>query len=73
MVAQITSEKQFKDLISSSKLTLVDWYADWCGPCKAIAPEFESMSKSHPQVQFCKVNVDTFPVNDYFVLFIKQF
>lgn len=37
---------------------IVDFYADWCGPCKRIAPEFENASKAHSSVGFGKVNVD---------------
>jgi thioredoxin 1 len=61
MVALLNSESQFKTLISSSKVTLVDWFAEWCGPCKAVAPELDRMEKEFPQIQFIKVDVDKFP------------
>jgi len=46
--------------ISSPKVTVVDFYATWCGPCKAVAPQYEDMSRSYDEKQcvFCKVDVD---------------
>ena len=40
------------------KITIVDHYADWCGPCKMAAPIIEELSKRHLNVKFIKVNVD---------------
>ena len=51
MVAILTSESQFKSLISSSKPTLVDWFAEWCGPCKAVSPELDRIEKEFPGIQ----------------------
>lgn len=44
---------------TSTGLVLVDFYADWCGPCKMIAPILNELSQSHADVaQIVKVNVD---------------
>jgi len=37
---------------------LLDFYADWCAPCKAIAPLFDRLSREHKEIKFMKVNVD---------------
>ncbi|KAI6835774.1 hypothetical protein KC332_g5414 [Hortaea werneckii] len=60
-VTSITSQSHFKQVTSSSTYTIVDFYADWCGPCKVISPIFEQLAaaESKPgRMTFCKVNVD---------------
>lgn len=47
----------FKEMIKEGS-HVVDFFTEWCGPCKAIAPKFEELSKSYTQVKFHKVNVD---------------
>ena len=37
---------------------IVDFYADWCGPCKMTAPVIDQLAQEYPQVKFLKVNVD---------------
>ncbi|KAJ3114717.1 hypothetical protein HK100_001574 [Physocladia obscura] len=54
----ITSEAEFSKYISSSKLTVVDFTATWCGPCKAVAPRFDALSTKHTNCNFLKVDVD---------------
>ena len=63
-INQISSSGQFSKLLSSNTYVITDFYADWCGPCKAIAPVFEQLAASHSQsgkVAFAKVDVDTQP------------
>ncbi|KAK4502786.1 hypothetical protein PRZ48_006212 [Zasmidium cellare] len=60
-VVPITSQAQFKSLVASSTYVVVDFYADWCGPCKQISPIFEQLAiqEAKPgRLTFCKVNVD---------------
>lgn len=60
MPVEISSLSQLQALVNSPKVTVVDFYATWCGPCKAIAPEYDSMSRGYDsaKVTFCKVDVD---------------
>jgi len=48
----------FDKVISAENPTLVDFWAEWCGPCKSMHPIFESLSKKYPNVKFARVNVD---------------
>lgn len=52
----------FKETVESSLLTLVDFYADWCGPCRIIAPSVEKLAEEYgDRVKFVKVNIDENP------------
>ncbi|KAL2212306.1 DUF1000-domain-containing protein [Sarocladium strictum] len=58
---KISSKGQFDALLKSSRIVVADFYADWCGPCKAIAPLYESLSESLSRpnlVTFVKINSD---------------
>lgn len=57
-----SAEVAFNDLITSSTTpyVVVDFYADWCGPCKAVSPILISLALEFKNVVFIKVNVDTF-------------
>ncbi|KOS21251.1 Thioredoxin [Escovopsis weberi] len=57
----IGSTAQWNSLLSGTSVVIADFYADWCGPCKMIAPHFERLAKEHSRpkkVVFAKVNVD---------------
>ena len=53
------NETNFDQTISAESLTLVDFWAEWCGPCKSMHPVFDSISKKYPNVKFARVNVDS--------------
>jgi thioredoxin 1 len=46
-----------KEVLKSNMPVLVDYYAEWCGPCKMLGPIFEKVSKEFPKIKFAKLNV----------------
>lgn len=60
-MTQELTEQTFTQTVKQG-IVLVDWWAAWCGPCRAFAPVFERASAAHPDVVFAKVDVDAEPV-----------
>ena len=55
----IQSKKQFNDLVQEGKPFVLDFYADWCGPCQALLPTVEKLAAEYQDnVEILKVNVD---------------
>lgn len=52
------NESNFEETITKEGIVVVDWWAPWCGPCRAFAPTFEKTSESHPDIVFGKVNTE---------------
>lgn len=59
-VTQITNEREWNEALENAgdKLVVADFFATWCGPCRAMSPEVEKLAKKHQNVVFLKVNVD---------------
>ena len=62
MATNKTSDTTFQDDISSqSKLVLVDFWAEWCGPCKQISPILEEIANEKDNLNILKLNIDENP------------
>ena len=56
------NEQNFSNFIQNSDLPiLIDLWADWCGPCKMMAPHFATVAKQNPQVVFAKIDTEANP------------
>ena len=54
----ITKDNFENEVLQRKGLTVLDFWASWCGPCKMLAPVFEEVEKEKPSVFFGKINVD---------------
>lgn len=62
MVKVITQDSYEQEVMKAEGTVLVDFYADWCGPCKMQGPIVDQLSEERSDVKFCKLNVDDAPV-----------
>ena len=59
---ELTTAKEFNELAAQEKPILLDFYADWCGPCRSLLPNVEKLARKYDgEVHIQKVNVDRFP------------
>ena len=63
MATTVTTDAIFeKDILDPKKHVLVDFWAEWCGPCKQIGPILEEISEEKNEVQILKMNIDENPI-----------
>ncbi len=52
------TNQNFAESVSGDGITIVDFWAEWCGPCRMFGPIFEEASEKHPDISFGKVNTE---------------
>ena len=55
------NQNNFDEILAEKKPALLDFYADWCGPCRMVAPIIEEIAREHPEYVVGKINVDENP------------
>ena len=58
MITKITNENYEQEVLKAEGTVLVDFYADWCGPCQMQGPIVEQLAEERTDVKFCKLNTD---------------
>jgi len=58
MATQNLTKDAFHQAVEKDGIVLVDWWAAWCGPCRAFGPIFERVSEKHPDAVFAKVDTE---------------
>ncbi len=57
-VIKVNTDNFEKEVLQSEKTVLVDFYADWCGPCKMLSPIIDEVAEEIENVKVCKINID---------------
>ena len=58
MITKVTTDTFESEVLNADRPVLVDYNADWCGPCKMLAPVIEALAGETPDVKFVSVNID---------------
>ncbi len=61
MTTRDITEAEFEQVLTENEIVLVDFWADWCGPCKRFAPVYDQVSGQHEDVVFAKVDTEAQP------------
>lgn len=61
MATQDLNSENFEKTVTKQGIVVIDWWASWCGPCKAFAPIYEAASEKHSDVTFGKLNTEQEP------------
>ena len=60
-MAREINDDEFNEIIKGEKPVVVDFHADWCGPCKVLSPILDELDSELDDVEFVKINVDDYP------------
>ena len=60
-MTELTKSNFKTEVEAHSGLVVIDLWADWCGPCRMLAPTLDELEREYPEVKFCKINVDREP------------
>jgi len=58
MIVHVNKDNFNDEVLNSDKPVLIDFWANWCGPCRMIAPILEEISEERDDIKICKVNID---------------
>ncbi len=61
MATREATDASFNDIVENNAIVVIDFWAEWCGPCKRFAPVFEAASEKHADVVFAKVDTEAEP------------
>ena len=72
MSVLVVTKENFNEVLNSEKTVLIDFYADWCGPCRMVSPIVDEIANENPQYLVGKINVDNEPelANEFGVMSI---
>ena len=60
-IVEVTEQTFATEVLDSSRPVVIDYWADWCAPCKQLAPIIDELSQQYSQVKFCKVDTNSNP------------
>ncbi|MGH9042199.1 MAG: thioredoxin family protein [Acidimicrobiia bacterium] len=55
------TKETFNDTVVNNDMVIIDWWAEWCPPCKSFAPVYDAAAKAHPDIVFGKIDTEAEP------------